>query len=357
MKTLKVLLVTALVMPLMTSCLDDDNTASGFSGLGISVPYANSTNGYITFAALGDWHITQTTGNDWCAISAMQGDGNMMYGLPMTFTQNRTGVARIANFQLVDNNKSDVYVNFMVSQYATRGDGTFGAAPLVKTVTGDDGSLIAVTYDEHCLPQTLTMTKGETTLHDMRIFYSETDSLFSVILDGRKLQGSYNDAFQPTTLLSETDTVGYREQLNLGDLYAFNFEERHAGGEYKAQSLLLSDNWSFAPDREHTADSLSYARRYANGTKYVEKLKLSYSENDNRYQSLDVNQLLLGIDECSPYLLLSLYKYARNSKIISEAETGDKKYMVETSLNADRSVNTMTVTDKQGNKVTYTFTY
>ncbi|MGN1263298.1 MAG: hypothetical protein ACI4TW_04615 [Prevotella sp.] len=357
MKTLKVLLATALVMPMLTACLDDDNTASGFSGLGITVPYANSTSGYLTFAALGDWHITQSTGNDWCTISTMQGEGNMIYGLPMTFTQNRTGVARISNFQLIDDNESDVYVNFMVSQYATRGDGTFGEAPLVKTVTGDDGSYIEVTYDENCLPRTLKMAKGASTLHDMTINYSETDSLFSVILDGKKLQGSYNEAFQPTTLLSETDTVGYREQLSLGDFYAFNFEERHAGGEYQAQSLLLTEDWSFAPDREHRADSLSYARRYADGTKYLERLRLEYSDNDNRYQSLDVNQLLLGIDECSPYLLLSLYKYARNSRIISAAVTGDKKYTVETTLNADRSVKTMAVTDKQGNKVTYTFTY
>ena len=88
-----------------------------------------------------------------------------------------------------------------------------------------------------------------------------------------------------------------------------------------------------------------------------EDMKPTYSQNSNRCQSVDVNQLLLGVEECNPYQLIALFRDARCSYIIAEAATANGKYVVETTLNADKSVNTMTVTDKDGGKVKYTFIY
>lgn len=356
MKTFRNLLTAAVIIPLLTACLSDETSNSGFSGVAASKPYANGTVGYLTFASWGDWQMTQNTGSDWCTVDCMQGNGNSIYTIPVKFTQNTTGIERSASFRLVDKKESEAYANFVLSQYATRGDGTLGNAALVKQVTGDDGTAISVTYDELARPKTLNIEKNGTTLRDFSISYSETDSTISVGSTAMVLTGVYDDAYQPGTLTSETDTVGYTNMYTLGSYLSFNVEERRAGGEYKALALLLTGQ-NLSPDREHVADSLKYQHRDIDGNTYTEKLKLSYSDNDNRCQSLDVNQLLLGIEECNPYVLLSLYKHARDSKIISEATASDGKFTVETTLNSNGSVNTMTVTDKQGGKITYTFSY
>lgn len=343
---------------MLTACLDDENTAAGFSGLTVTTPYANVTAGYLSFASMGDWHMTQNSGADWCNVTCMEGNGNMFYGIPVTLTQNTTGMARTASFRLADNAEGDAYVDFNIGQYATRGDGTLGNAALVKTVTGDDGSTISVTYDELCRPLTLVMEKNGATLRTLSINYSSTDSTIIVTADGGStLRGTYDNAYQPGTLTSGTDTVGYKSQYSLGSTMAFNVEEHRKNGEYTAQALLLLDNQKLDPDSEHKADSLKYQHRYTDGTTYTEKMALSYSTKGNRNQSLDVNQLLLGIEECNPYVLLSLYKYARNSWIISEAKASDGRFVVEASVNANGSVETMGVTDKNGKKITYTFGY
>lgn len=356
MKTLKAILAAVAIAPMLTACLDDETTGSGFAGLSATVSYANSTNGYISFASMGNWELRQTSGSSWCSPVLTSGQGNMMYGIPVTLTQNTTGSARSANFTLADIDDADVYVNFVLRQYATRGDGTLGNAALVKTVTGDDGSDIAVTYDELCRPQTLNMSKNGTTLRSLTIYYSSEDTTMTVNDGGSMRHGVYGVDYQPTSLTSETDTIGYVEQYSFGNSFAFNIEERSRGGVYNAQSLLLV-NQSLSPDSEHKADSLKYQHRYSDGTTYTEKLGLSYSKMGNRSQSLDVNQLLLGIEECNPYALLSFYKYARNSWIISQAKSADGTYAVEATTNSDGSVATMTVTDKRGGKVTYQFGY
>ena len=74
--------------------------------------------------------------------------------------------------------------------------------------------------------------------------------------------------------------------------------------------------------------------------------------------SVDVNQLIGGVANCDPYLLLSFYKLARQTSVVAKAE-GKKgtTYTVSTETNANGSVRTMAVTDHMGNKITYTFEY
>lgn len=342
---------------LLTACLNDDTTGAGFSGISSSATYANMPYGYVSFASLGDWKMTQNSGNDWCSMDCMQGEGNNIYYIPARLSQNTTGSARNASFTLNDVNESDAYSSFYIRQYATRGDGTMGYASLVSKVEGDDGSMIDVEYDELCRPKSLKMTKDGNTLRELYINYSSTDSLISVTSGTTTLTSAYNEAYQPGTLTSETDTVGYVSQYSLNNVIAFNVEERRAGGEYTVQALKLV-NQSLAADNEHVADSLRYLHTYTDGTKYTEKLGLTYSDKSNRCQSLDVNQLLLGIEECNPYVLLSLYKNARNSKVISEATDEDGgQFVIASTHNSDGSVKTMSVTDKTGRNITYTFSY
>ena len=373
MKTLKNLLTAAALIPLFAACVGSETERAGFSTVAFTVPYANSTDGMIAFATYSKWHITQNSGNSWCRIKTMEGEANMIYQIPFTVTTNTTGESRSASFTLQDNGDGDVKVNFLLYQYATRGDGTLGNAAMIKRIEGTDGSIITAGYDALARPVSLTIEKNGTQLRSLEISYSDdTDSTMTVrskraaTTATATLTAKYDAGYQPATLTSSTDTVGYRGQGYVygGSSFAFNVEEHFMGGEYTAQALKLNSGQSLAPDGKHVSDSLRYMHRYADGTVMLEKLKLSYSSRDNRRQSLDINQLLLGVEECNPYTLVSLFKYARNSSVISEAESEDSRLTVETTAGADGTVSTMTVkrtpVGKDGGEektVTYTFSY
>ena len=111
------------------------------------------------------------------------------------------------------------------------------------------------------------------------------------------------------------------------------------------------------PSARHLADSLKYIRQWnGDDEKYKEELGLFYSQKDNRCQSVDVNQLLLGFAECQPMQLLSLFRYTRSTSILSEARSSKGNVEVQTELNSDKSVRMMTV--KRGTQTTtYTFEY
>ena len=91
---------------------------------------------------------------------------------------------------------------------------------------------------------------------------------------------------------------------------------------------------------------------------YVEKLKLEYSDMDNRCQSVDPNQLLLGFADCHSMQLLSMFRYTRSTSIIKRALSAEGSIEVTTELNADKSIRQMIVKDaRKGTEVTYDFTY
>ena len=79
---------------------------------------------------------------------------------------------------------------------------------------------------------------------------------------------------------------------------------------------------------------------------------------DNRYQSVDANQLILGMADCEPLQLLSMFRYTRSTSILKKAISKDGTIDVSTELNADRSVHRMVVKDACHNtETTYDFTY
>ena len=90
----------------------------------------------------------------------------------------------------------------------------------------------------------------------------------------------------------------------------------------------------------------------------MERLKLEYSQQDNRYQTVDVNQLLLGMEDCEPLQLIAMFRYCRSTSIVKRATTANGTINVSTELNADRSVRRMVVSDsRRGTEVTYNFEY
>ena len=364
MKSLTKLLAAVAAFPLLVACQNEGDTYSGIIGGNANngqTPYANTAYAYIGFGSYGSWHIEAGSASEWCTFAATSGKGGMFYTIPVRLSQNTTGSARSSLVTVRDDeNGGDVYWTFRLGQYATRGDGSLGSAPLVTGISGDDGSSIAIRYDTLCRPTVLTMEKGGETLSRLELAYNATDSTITVSDGGSQLKGKCDHGYQPERLVSTTDTVGYYDQLTLpGSFTAFNVE-RHSGyGELTAQALLFTEG-SFrtgSPDGEFVADSIRYLHRYSNGLVVREDMKPTYSQNSNRCQSVDVNQLLLGVEECNPYQLIALFRDARCSYIIAEAATANGRYVVETTLNADKSVNTMTVTDKDGGKVKYTFIY
>ena len=355
MKELKILLFGLLIAPTFVACTNDD-TGSFPIGTYTRDVYANTPKGVISVACTNDWTMTITNGATWCTPDIKEGKGNFLYSIPVTYSTNTTHQMRTANFHCQANNNSDVKWDFTMLQYATRGDGSYGDAGLVSSIDGTDGSKISITYDDISRPTSIKMTLNETTLRDMSFVWS--DSLLTI---NNSLKGTISRSYQPESLLSETDTVLYTNfSADYQKNFSFNVED-HRKGEYSGQGLYFakqSENFSF-PDNSRLADSLKYYHSYADGQKFQESLGIKYSDNDNRMQSVDVNQLLFGIKECSPYQLVGLFRRGRSTQIMSEAKSSidGGVYYVSAQLNSDKSVHKLTVTDKQGNQVVYTFTY
>ena len=355
------LFIMAAIIPMMASCLSDNGGNSGFSGAGGTSGYANTANGYIQFASIGNWYIVQDGSKDWLKIDLMRGNGYSFYVIPTHFEQNKTGLKRTARITIQDANEHDAYSTFYLAQYATRGDGSLGNAPLVKTIKGDDGTDITITYDDKCRPTTFKMLRNGATKHNIGFNYNDKDTTLYVTTGSNTLEGRFDEGYQPDNLTSETDTVVYKSGI-VANSISMSVERLLAGGERSGVSHLVSGGQRFGADDEHIADSLKYRHIYTDGRPvYGEDLKLHFGDEktrvSNRNQSVDANQLLLGADECNPFMLLSLFRNMRNSYVITEATARNGRFTVSTVLNPDKSISTMTVTDKTGNTIKYIFGY
>lgn len=387
---------------MMASCLNDTDTYN--TGFVVSKPsgnigysFANETCDSLVFASYGAWSLTNSA--TWCSVNRTSGNAYTIYSIPVTFSQNTTGESRSAVLKITDtNHPSEGYTSVAFLQYATRGDGSFGSAALVKKIVGSDGTEMNFTYDSVERPLTLTMQNTDGTFsRDMTFSYDDDDSLMTATvtkfaytyndttytLSNQTLQGSTSSIIgQPNslyttsagvlkktfegTLVSNTsvnDTVeyaynyysnGYQVSMNYG------FKVIHTSGNmYDAQNLYSANGMSLKADSAHCADSIIITHRNPDNVPVYDRYGLSYSSNDNRYCSVDVNQLVNGVEYCDPYLLLSFFKYARNSKIFKTAVGKNSTKTFTTTLNSeDKSISTLTVNDSStGKSVTYTFTY
>jgi len=362
----KSLLLAAIVGLAATSCKKEDPYQAGFNFSYASTGvYANTTSDSLVFVAYGPWKITpETAGASWVQLQTLSGRGNSINKVMVNFQPNTSGASRTARFSIVDtDHPDDAHAAWAYTQTATRGDGSLGNAALVKTITSSDGYEATIDYDAKARPVKYVQKAPSGSSTQLNISYNDGAGVLTVSDGTNTVRGSMDIGYQAAELIGDRDTLGYRSQYYSQYAYtadmthAFNFVSYRQNG-YQLYGILLGGQ-PLAADSLHCADSLRYINRTRMGSYLCnEALGLKYGAMDNRHQSVDVNQLLLGFDECHPMLLLSMFRYVRSTSILTAASSARRDISVVTQLNADKSVSTMTISDaKRGTQVTYTFGY
>ena len=354
----------------LTSCLKDEDPYS--AGFQFSRPtnvrtylYANTSTDSLEMLCLGPWQITSDTPEaTWCTLDEMKGVGSSIYCFGVHFKPNTTDNARLAQFTITDTeHPDDARSSWQYVQYATRGDGSFGTAALVKGITSSDGWTVSIGYDELCRPVQMRVKGPETNALNYTMKYNDTSKLLTVNTNNGEMTGTMDNGYQTERLIGGGDTIGYTPQyysngVEMSINYAFNYV---ASSIRRTQAFAyLIGGKSLLPDSLHTADSLIYLNRWKleNRPQTIERYKFAYSQMDNRYQTVDANQLIFGMDNCEPLQLISMFRLCRSTSIVKQATTADGTIDVTTELNADRSVRRMVVKDsRKGTEITYDFEY
>lgn len=413
MKIIKTIFAAMAAVALVASC--EKQEPSSFYSIQVALPhtgnypigykYANEYSDSLKFLSYSPWKIEQTEGEEgFVTINGQtSGKGNMIVSYGVTLSENTTGKSRFATYQIVDSeDASRAKAAFRYIQFATRQDGALGNAAEVKNISGSDGSNIDITYDNRHRPLSISMSAGDmkreitfayddndntVTATQSKYEFSYADTLFTY--NNVKLNGSYKDCFlpnvnsyiyQPRLLMtlnsSETalvntfndtrsntkQTMAYQAFSNNGIEYSFanGFMVKNSIGNKFAQAIgvYYNSKSNLDVDSIYKADSIGVERVYSDNKHKSEMYKLSFSNISNRMTTVDANQLMEGVANCDPYLLLSFYKLARQSYVFAKAE-GRKgaRYTFDTKANADGSIKTLAVTDANGNKTTYTFSY
>lgn len=413
MKIIKTIFAAMAAVALVASC--EEQEPSSFYSIQVALPhtgnypigykYANEYSDSLKFLSYSPWKIEQTEGDEgFVTINGQtSGKGNMIVSYGVTLSENTTGKSRFATYQIVDSeDASRAKASLRYVQFATRQDGALGNAAEVKNISGSDGSNIDITYDNRHRPLSISMSAGDmkreitfayddyentVTATQSKYEFSYADTLFTY--NNVKLNGSYEDCFlpnvnsyiyQPRLLMtlnsSETalvntfndtrnyikQTMAYQAFSNDGIEYSFanGFMVKNSIGNKFAQAIgvYYNSKSNLDVDSINKADSIGVERVYSDNKHKSEMYKLSFSNISNRMTTVDANQLMEGVANCDPYLLLSFYKLARQSYVFAKAE-GRKgaRYTFDTKANADGSIKTLAVTDANGNKITYTFSY
>lgn len=413
MKIIKTIFAAMAAVALVASC--EEQGPSSFYSIQVALPhtgnypigykYANEYSDSLKFLSYSPWKIEQTEGDEgFVTINGQtSGKGNMIVSYGVTLSENTTGKSRFATYQIVDSeDASRAKASLRYVQFATRQDGAMGNAAEVKNISGSDGSNIDITYDNRHRPLSISMSAGDmkreitfayddyentVTATQSKYEFSYADTLFTY--NNVKLNGSYEDCFlpnvnsyiyQPRLLMtlnsSETalvntfndtrnyikQTMAYQAFSNNGIEYSFanGFMVKNSIGNKFAQAIgvYYNSKSNLDVDSIYKADSIGVERVYSDNKHKSEMYKLSFSNISNRMTTVDANQLMEGVANCDPYLLLSFYKLARQSYVFAKAE-GRKgaRYNFDSKANADGSIKTLAVTDINGNKTTYTFSY
>lgn len=358
------------VVVCLTACLGEDGPYS--AGFTFAKPnsvrtyiYANTSNDSLVMQCLGPWQITSDTPDaSWCTLEKTNGIGNAIYAFGVHFDQNTTGRPRLAQFTITDTDHPDqAHSSWQYLQYATRGDGSLGTAALVKGIKSSDNWEVSISYDEKSRPIKLIVKNPEGGREEFSMNYNESDKRLNVTTANGTMTGTMDEGYQSEKLIGGGDTIGYTPQyysngVEMSASYAFNYQASRIR-RTQAFAYLLGGK-SLYPDSLHTADSLVYYSRWNLESKpvTVERYKLVYGQMDNRCQSVDANQLFLGLANCDPLQLVSMFRYTRSSSIMTKATSKDGTIDVSTELNTDRSVRRMVVNDAcHGTETTYEFSY
>lgn len=414
MKTLKTLFILCAGVTL--SACSDLTPANNYSitvsspltgSLSVGYHYANEQSDSLIFYTNVPWSISTYSGDDsWVTFGGnLSGSADQMVSYGVSFTPNRTETSRYVSYRITDtDNSNKAYTTFAFSQFATRSDGSLGDAALVKKITGDDGSVITLAYDALDRPVALTL-QTDSLDREMTFVYDDEDHTLTV--NQSKCQFNYKDTTYQTstfslagtledtnmqgvnavlyiprmlsslssdgevTLSKTTSTSSSTESVDVSaayasftqdGLYSYSYENGLVyndvlGNFVDSYGYYYNGNGSLQVDSLHLADSVAVYHRYSDASVSSNTYTLSYSKVDNRKTSVDANQLILGINHCDPFLLVSFFKHARITSVISKAVGKHNTYEVSTTTHSDGSVNTLTVKDKYGRSKTYTFTY
>lgn len=354
----------------LTACLEnEDPYTAGFQFMKPTnvrtYVYANTSTDSLVMLSQGPWQITADTPEArWCTIDQLTGKGYTIYALGVHFDQNTTGQPRLAQFTVTDTNHPDkAHATWQYQQRATRGDGSFGSAALVKSIKSSDDWQVSISYDAKSRPVQLDVKSPDGTNEQYRMDYNEYSETLNVTTANGTMTGSMDNGYQAEQLIGAGDTIGYTPQyysngMQMSISNAFNYVASRLK-RTQAFAYLIGGK-DLDPDSQHTADSLVYLCRWKLEAKpqTMERYKLEYGAMDNRYQTVDVNQLLLGMDECEPLQLISMFRLCRSTSIVTRATSASGTIDVATELNADRSVRRMVVRDsRRGTEVTYDFEY
>lgn len=366
--SLKAILAAAVVTPMMTSCLGDGENTYGYNYGTTDYVYANTPSVLIAFQISGaTWTLAKTETAAWYDFGLSTGSGPFAGYVPVSFSYNNTGSARSSYYKVTSSDGTTF--NGAIYQGATRGDGSLGSAPLVRRITGTDGTVMSFTYtSDYQLPATMIATKNGSTLYSYVFSYSTADTTLYIRNTqlNTVLSGKYNTAWAPSgTMLSANDTVTWSYSGNsIGASTRFTVERRQADG---VTSSISSVNSGLSDiDTEIVHRSIIINDCNSAGTEFSKTMSVTLGASSTEYvsnqnQNIDVNQLVFGFDHCNPYMLLGYYRWMRCGyvyKSLASATSSDSSsYTIETTLNSDKSVSTMTVTDVDGNAITYTFEY
>lgn len=401
------------VVAMAASC--DKMDSGSYYGIQIGKPvtadmpfgyaYANETEDSLCFLSYSPWRIELVEGdNSFVTIKGdLTGKAYTITKYGVEFEENKTGKSRYATFRIVDSeDASRARASFRFRQFATRQDGSLGNAAEVRTITGSDGSNISIDYDGKHRPTAISMSAGEmkreiefsyderertVTAKQTKYEFTYADTLFTLnnlTLEGecidRFLPGSNMYIFQPRMITGLESAGGYLvnnvdgRRTNVSQkigykgfsngVYDYSFANgfminNTIGDKFvQAYGFYYNGKGSLEVDSLHRADSIGIERIYSDHSHKAEMYKMTYSNIDNRTTTVDVNQLMEGVANCDPFMLLSFYKLARQTSIMARAE-GKKgtTYVFETATNADGSIKTVAVSDNRGKTTTYTFGY
>ena len=356
----KMVLAATTMTVAMTSCLNDGDTSYAYIS-GVSTDcYANSNNAFVLYQSSSAWELKKGSDASWFLFAKNSGAGPVADITFLNTELNTTNKYRTATINLT--NTEGKSSSAQVYQWGTRGDGSLGNARDVRKITGSDGSEISLYYDHLHRVASLSVKDANNIKNDYFFTYpiaSDSARIMSVHINGEKTataKAQVNFGWQPTGDLATDDKSEVVTWSAVGSSQV-TVKRNESGANRNVQTVSLSGFEN--PDSELSHSKLIYS--YQKDGKYPEmNLAINHDgKKSNRKQSVDVNQLIFGVDNINPYLLVGFYRYARCSYIYESAEdtTNNIRFTVTTTLNSDESVNTLSVGREDGSVITYTFEY
>lgn len=355
-KGTKMVLAATTMTVAMTSCLGDGDNSYAYISAVSSDCYANSDNAFVFFQSSSAWELQKGSDAEWFTFAKSSGAGPVADIAFMNTYLNTTDKYRTATINLTNTEGKSSSAQFY--QWGTRGDGSLGSAKDVKKITGSDGSEIILYYDGLHRIKSLTTNTADKVKNEYIFTYpmaSDSARIMTVYINGEKTaSGQVNFGWQPTGDLATEDKSEIVTWSSVGSTQV-TVKRNESADDRNTQTVSLTGYEN--PDSELSHTQLVYGYMVDGKTKEM-TLKINHdAKKSNRKQSVDVNQLIFGVDNINPYLLVGFYRYARCSYIYETAEDTNTKFTVTTELNSDESVKTLTVAREDGSSITYTFEY